>query len=76
ACLDSCSEGLAIDDVLRYRMYFEDYGWEKRGIQHYARLGKNASACLGCAAPCAGSCPAGIPIQQRMLESHQLLTLG
>ena len=45
ACLDHCSEDLAVNDVLRYRMYFEDYGLEKRGIQKYAQLGKNASAC-------------------------------
>jgi predicted aldo/keto reductase-like oxidoreductase len=75
-CLDSCSEGLAINGVLRYRMYFEDYGWEKRGIQQYAQLAKNASACLDCTAPCTGSCPIGIPIQQRMLEAHELLSLG
>ena len=76
ACLDHCSEGLAVNDVLRYRMYFEDYGLEKRGIQGYARLAKNASACLGCAAPCTGHCPVGIAIQQRMLESHELLSIG
>jgi len=75
-CLGSCPEQLAIDDVLRYRMYFEDYGWEKRAIQSYARLGRNASACLGCSAPCTGACPVGIPIQQRMLESHELLTIS
>ena len=57
-------------------MYFEDYGLEKRGIQSYAKLGKNASACLGCAAPCTGKCPVGISIQQRMLESHELLSIS
>jgi aryl-alcohol dehydrogenase-like predicted oxidoreductase len=31
ACLSSCPEGLPIHDVLRHRMYFEDYGWEKEG---------------------------------------------
>ena len=30
ACLSACPEELAIHDVLRHRMYFEDYGWEKR----------------------------------------------
>jgi hypothetical protein len=75
ACLTHCSEDLAVNDVLRYRMYFEDYGLEKRGIQHYLQLGKNASACLGCAAPCTGHCPVGIPIQQRMLEAHELLSV-
>ena len=76
ACLSSCPESVAIHDVFRYRMYFEDYGWEKRGIQSYARLGRNAEACVGCSAPCTGTCPVGIPIQQRMLESHDLLSIG
>ena len=76
ACLSHCSEDLAVNDVLRYRMYFEDYGLEKRGMQQYARLGKNASVCLGCTAPCTGHCPVGIPIQQRMLESHELLSIS
>jgi len=76
ACLDHCSEGLAVNDVFRYRMYFEDYGLEKRGIQSYAKLGKNASACLGCAAPCTGQCPVGISIQRRMLEAHELLSIS
>jgi aryl-alcohol dehydrogenase-like predicted oxidoreductase len=76
ACLGSCSEGLAIHDVLRHRMYFEDYGWEKEAMRLYARLEKNASVCVGCSAPCAGSCPVGIPIQERALGAHELLTLG
>jgi uncharacterized protein len=76
ACLDHCSEGLAVNDVFRYRMYFEDYGLEKRGMQEYARLAKNASVCIGCAAPCTGHCPVGIPIQQRMIDSHELLSIG
>ena len=76
ACLDHCSEGLPIHDVFRFRMYFEDYGWEKHGMAQYARLAKSASVCADCAAPCAGACPVGIPIQGRMRESHELLTLG
>jgi predicted aldo/keto reductase-like oxidoreductase len=56
-------------------MYFEDYGLEKRGMQHYAQLGKNASVCIGCTAPCTGHCPVGIPIQQRMSETHELLSI-
>jgi len=76
ACLGSCPEGLAIDDVFRYRMYAEDYGWRERGRASYARLGRNASACRGCPAPCTGRCPVGIPIQQRMLETHELLRMG
>jgi uncharacterized protein len=76
ACLSSCPEGLPIHDVLRHRMYFEDYGWEKEGMQRYAALAKNASVCASCSAPCTGSCPVGIDIQTRMTGAHDLLTLA
>ncbi len=75
-CLDVCPEELPIHDVLRHRMYFEDYGWEKEGMQRYAALERNASVCASCPAPCLGSCPVGISIPDRMREAHDLLTLG
>jgi uncharacterized protein len=74
-CLDSCPEGLPINDVLRHRMYARDYGWEREGLERYAALGRDASVCAGCAAPCAGSCPQGIPIRQAMLDAHHRLRL-
>jgi hypothetical protein len=75
ACLDSCPEDLAINDVLRHRMYFEDYGQQKYAMSLYAKLEKQADVCIGCAAPCVGSCPHGIPIQERTTGAHRLLTL-
>jgi uncharacterized protein len=75
ACLDSCTYDLPINDILRYRMYFKDYGWEKEGMRLYAKLERNAGACRDCAAPCANTCPIGVPIQEKMLETHRLLTL-
>ncbi len=76
ACLDSCPEGIAIHDVLRHRMYFENYGWEKEAMRLYARLERNAAACVSCSAPCAGSCPGGVAIQQQMIGAHERLTFG
>jgi predicted aldo/keto reductase-like oxidoreductase len=74
-CLDSCVASLPINDVLRYKMYFEDYRAEKEAMRLYAGLGElNASRCIGCAAPCAGSCPHGLAIQARMLDAHRMLT--
>jgi predicted aldo/keto reductase-like oxidoreductase len=75
-CLGSCPEQLAIDDVLRHRMYFEDYGDEKEAMRLYARLERNASVCATCSAPCAGACPIGVNIQERMIGAHELLQLG
>ena len=75
-CLGSCPEGLPIHDVLRQRMYFEDYGWEKEGMRLYSQLEKRADVCASCAAPCTGACPYGLPIQQRMQGAHELLSLS
>jgi hypothetical protein len=74
ACLSSCPEGLAIPDVLRHRMYFEDYGDEKEAMRLYAALEKKADVCAGCAAPCLGSCPVGIDIPNRTQAAHRMLT--
>ena len=74
-CLDSCAYDLPINDVLRYRMYFEDYGWEREGMRLYAKLDRNASLCARCTAPCAGTCPIGVPIRTKMLDAHRRLTL-
>ncbi len=73
-CLSSCPEQLAINDILRQRMYFRDYGWEKEGMRQYARLERAASRCLTCPAPCTGTCPIGVPIREKMLDAHRLLT--
>lgn len=76
ACLDSCVASLPINDILRYKTYFEDYGAEKLALAKYARLdGADASQCIGCPAPCAGTCPFGVPIQAKMLEAQTKLRL-
>lgn len=74
ACLGACPEQLRIDDVLRHRMYFEDYGDQKQAMRLYAALERQADRCIGCAAPCAGACPHGVPIQERTLGAHAMLS--
>jgi aryl-alcohol dehydrogenase-like predicted oxidoreductase len=75
-CLGACPEQLAINDVLRHRMYFRDYGWEKEGMRLYAKLDRNAMLCADCPAPCTGSCPIGVPIREKMMDAHRLLTMA
>ncbi len=76
ACLGSCPEGVPINDVLRHRMYFEDFGAEKEAMRLYAALDRDADVCAGCSAPCLTACPDGISIAQRTREAHELLTLA
>jgi aryl-alcohol dehydrogenase-like predicted oxidoreductase len=73
ACLESCENDLAINDILRYRMYAKDYHWEHEGRRLYAQLDRNASLCAECAAPCAGSCPIAVPIKEKMIDAHRWL---
>jgi predicted aldo/keto reductase-like oxidoreductase len=73
-CLGSCPEKLAINDVLRHRMYFKDYGWEKEAMRLYSKLERNASLCVSCSAPCTGTCPIGVPIRAKMMDAHHNLT--
>lgn len=73
-CLGTCPSNVPIPDVLRHRMYFEDYGDQKQAMQLYSKLETNASACLSCDAPCAGVCPEQIPIRDRMIGAHEMLT--
>ena len=69
--------GVEIASVMRYRMYFTDYGMEKRAMESYALLRKNASACLGCADPvCIGNCPHGLPVKEMLCDSHKLLSFS
>ena len=76
ACLSACPERLAVNDVLRYRMYFEDYGRAQEGMRLYAALVRDARRCTACPAPCEAHCPAGIPIRTRMLGADAMLRLA
>jgi aryl-alcohol dehydrogenase-like predicted oxidoreductase len=73
ACLSACPEGLPIHDVLRHRMYFEDYGEQREAMRLYSQLPVQASVCLGCSGPCLGACPHGVAIRERTIGAHQLL---
>ena len=62
-CLTSCPFGVEIDDVLRARMYAEDYGNVAQGRAAHAGLAVGASPCIACTSlACAGACPSGLDI--------------
>jgi predicted aldo/keto reductase-like oxidoreductase len=74
ACEASCPEGVPIADVLRHKMYFEDYGAERMAMERYADLSQNAAACQSCThQACLTACPHGLPIPTLTRRAHELL---
>jgi Predicted oxidoreductases of the aldo/keto reductase family len=76
-CLDRCPFDIPINDWLRYAMYYEGYGAERRAILYYQesrrRVGHGAEVCSSCSAPCQDACPSGIPIRGELMRTDRLL---
>ena len=73
-CEGACPAHVPIADVLRTRMYAQDYGDMRLARSEYALLGAGASACLTCVQPpCAGACPHGLPIETILVPTHRRL---
>src|SRR6266568_749727 len=73
-CEGACPYGVPIADVLRTRMYAQDYGDMRLARSEYALLGMGASACLTCVQPpCAGACTHGLPIDKLLAPVHRML---
>jgi predicted aldo/keto reductase-like oxidoreductase len=73
-CEGACPYGVPIADVLRTRMYAQDYGDMRLARSEYAQLGTGAAACLTCAQhPCASACTHGLPIDTLLAPLHQML---
>ncbi|MGB8953615.1 MAG: aldo/keto reductase [Candidatus Aminicenantales bacterium] len=75
-CLPACPHQVAINEVLRYAMYFENYKMEKDAVSHYADLDNSRKPliCSSCSGYCESSCPYGLKIKQRLIHSHEILT--
>lgn len=76
-CLESCPYNVAVNDVLRYSMYFEDYGMEKEAIRYYSELEpeKKPAACLNCNGDCEAACPYKLNVREKLLKAHKLLSV-
>jgi predicted aldo/keto reductase-like oxidoreductase len=76
-CVGACPLEVPVSRIMRYAYYFQGQGREKHAMSRYAQLGgPNGSACLGCSAPCDGSCPHGFQIRAEMARVHSMLTLA
>ncbi len=75
-CLSFCPNQVAVNDVLRYAMYFENYGMEKEAMMYYAEMlpAQKPLDCVNCAGYCESACPYGLKVKARLIHAHDLLT--
>jgi aryl-alcohol dehydrogenase-like predicted oxidoreductase len=75
-CLSACPASVAVNDILRYAMYYENYGMERMATDYYAELPaeRKPLGCEICTGPCEKACPYGLKIRTRLLHSHDILT--
>jgi uncharacterized protein len=77
-CLPACPYDIPIDDVLRYAMYYENYGQQRVAMEEYSHVpsARRASQCVDCKAPCEQACPFGVPIKEKLLRADRWLRLA
>ena len=75
ACEPACPDDVRIADVLRFSMYFHEYGERERGVEAYAGLleAERASHCAACAGFCEASCSYDLPVKRLLLRADQAL---
>jgi hypothetical protein len=74
SCQSACPAGAPIPDLLRARMYAEDYGDLALARDTLAHAGPQVAACLTCTAqPCLGACPHGLSIPELSLRAARLV---
>ncbi|MFB0565100.1 MAG: aldo/keto reductase [Candidatus Aminicenantaceae bacterium] len=76
-CLAVCPNDVAVNDVLRYGMYYENYKMEKEAMRYYAELEdrKKPLYCDGCSGFCEAVCPYSLKVKVKLLQSHEILTV-
>ncbi|MCK4646698.1 MAG: aldo/keto reductase [Candidatus Aminicenantes bacterium] len=74
-CLTSCPENVAVNDILRYKMYFEDYRREKEAMYYYTKLeeSKKPLNCANCSGYCETACPYGLAVKEKLIEADEIL---
>jgi len=74
ACHSGCPNDVAVNEVLRTRMYATDYGDLAYARDDYARLGAAAASCEACASQaCTTLCPSGLPVAALTRSAHRML---
>jgi predicted aldo/keto reductase-like oxidoreductase len=76
-CLNACPYDVPIPDILRYKLYFTNYGREKYALSLYKSLpqSRNALRCRACSGVCESTCPFNLAIRTKLIDAHNELTV-
>ena len=76
-CFGSCPNDVPVHDILRYRLYFNNYGMEKYAMNMYSKLpeSRRAGQCTSCAGHCTSSCPYSIDVRSKLMRAHEELAV-
>jgi len=76
-CEPSCPHGVAVGDIMRFGMYFENYGEQKVAMAEYAALPRErrASPCERCDGPCLKACPHHLAVPERLRLYDRMLRI-
>ena len=75
-CLSSCPNNVAVNEILRYGMYFENYRMEKEAMRYYSQLeqSKKPLLCSRCSGYCESACPYGLEVRKKLAHAHEILS--
>jgi len=73
SCNGSCPNGVKVQDINRFLMYYEGYGDYYLGKSNYKSLTTNevAQVCIDCDS-CIVKCATGLNIKEKMVRAHSL----
>lgn len=75
-CAAACPHGVDVANVMRYRMYFRNYGFEKEAMTRYAALDdtRKPLRCDSCDAPCETACQHSLATRSNLVEARETLS--
>jgi len=76
-CQSVCPQNVAVNDILRFNMYFEDYRMQKDAMFYYSQLEADSKpvACAQCSGICNSACPHGLSVRESLMRAHELLSV-
>ncbi len=73
-CVPHCTKGIPVPDILRFRMYYNNYGWGDYAKSLYNELPdyQKVTQCDDCGM-CESHCPHQLKIVEKLQEAHSIL---